>query len=130
MSEIERFFRMVKHCEEQKPCDDCPMTEECTKYGMPSLTKALQDEILAQDAALKVIVECVEGTVKHYIYFCMKERPKADKLPQDGLLAFVPHDERRYIARIDDLAWGLAVYKRELMPWEIARYGLRANPRG
>ena len=84
---------------------------------------------MEQDAALKALAECVEGAVKRYIYFCMKHSPQREKLPQDGLIAFVDHGERRYIQRIDDLAWGLAIYKRELMPWEIARHGLRANPR-
>ena len=129
MTEIERFAQMVKHCEEMKPCAECPMVRECNEAGMPHMTQKMMDEILEHDATIRALAECVEGAVKRYIYFCMKRSPQRDKLPQDGLIAFVDHGERRYIPRIDDVAWGLAIYSRELMPWEIARYELRANPR-
>ena len=82
-----------------------------------------------RERSLKVLIECLEGQKHRHMYFCRKSRPERGALPEDGLLTYIAHDARQYIPLIDDVAWGLAFYSRELAPWEIARYGLIAAPK-
>lgn len=78
--------------------------------------------------ALEALIECVEGNPMRHIYFICKTPAVEAPLPEEGRIAYILHDARRYIPLIDRMAYGLGIYARRLEPWEIARYGLVSAP--
>lgn len=60
---------------------------------------------------------------KYYIVKCGVE------IPQAGLMVTGIFGERQYIAEIDMMAGGWAMYTRRLKPWEIAKAELISQPR-
>lgn len=62
-------------------------------------------------------------------YYTRNRPPAPGSIPHDGLLEIEDFGERRYIFDIDAMAWGTAVYNRELAPWEVMRYELIREPR-
>ena len=64
-----------------------------------------------------------------YVYFCPMRPPMLGSVPKDGLLYVGGFTERQYVRAIDCMAWGWAVYKRELTPREIYDYELIMKPR-
>lgn len=64
-----------------------------------------------------------------YVYYCPMRPPTIGSIPTYGLLYVEALDERKYIAEIDRMAWGWAVYRQELTPQEVADYELVMKPR-
>lgn len=50
-------------------------------------------------------------------------------LPSEGLMVTGMYSEAMYVAEIDRMAYGWAMYTRRLTPHEIARAGLISKPR-
>ena len=62
-------------------------------------------------------------------YYCRNRPPMPNAVPHDGLVEIECYGERIYVHDIDNMAWGVAVYNRELAPWEVMRYELIREPR-
>lgn len=62
-------------------------------------------------------------------YYCTQRPPAPGAIPAGGLMEIEDYGERRYICDIDRMAWGAAIYSRELAAWEIMRYELTREPR-
>ena len=75
------------------------------------------------------LLEVIEGTMNRHIYFLMKAPREMPPLPVDGKIADIRHEERRYVPLIDRMAWGLAIYSRELKDYEMKACGLIRAPR-
>lgn len=63
-----------------------------------------------------------------YKYFCPMRPPTLGAVPKDGLCYVEPFRVRKYVKCIGRLAWGYAVYNRELTADEVAEYELIAAP--
>lgn len=61
-------------------------------------------------------------------YFCPMRPPTLGAVPKDGLCYVEPFWVRKYVKCIGRLAWGYAVYNRELTADEVAEYELIAAP--
>lgn len=110
-------------------CDtDCPMYGRCIGKGEDTFAAAaaqLEENARMLDAAMDVI----EGVSRRYVYFMKKAPVEEPPVPANGMIAYILHDERRYIPAIDKMAWGTAIFDRLLEPWETERYGLICGPR-
>ena len=108
-------------------CDTaCPLYARCIGNGenvMQIAADALEMKAKVQDAMLEVI----EGVKKRYVYFIVGMKDM--RLPEEGRIAFIIHDERRYVPAIDRMAWGLVIYNRILDSEEMQDCGLVSGPR-
>lgn len=75
------------------------------------------------------LLEVVEGTKNRHIYFMLKDPKEIPTLPEGGKIADIRHKERRYVPLIDRMAWGLAIYSRELEDREMVACGLIRAPK-
>ena len=64
-----------------------------------------------------------------YTYYSPMRPPTLGAVPKEGLLYVETFKERKYVHAIHRLAWGYAVYDRELAPQEIADHELIMHPR-
>lgn len=120
----------MKRCMNTEGCcpTDCPGYEHCIGES---------GEIMEEGAAVleqlvgraQEMIEAMAGIRRVYLYFATKAPIDADKLPDEGYVAHVNHDERKYIRLIDDMAYGTAVYRRPLKPFELAALRLTSAPR-
>ena len=106
---------------------DCPGYEHCIGEGEDIWAEAAE-MIESQECAKGTLIEAMAGVQKAHLYFAVKAPIDADKLPEDGYIAHINHEERRYIRLINDMAYGTAVFSRTLEPWEIARARLTSAP--
>ena len=63
-----------------------------------------------------------------YVYYSTQRPPTTGAIPRGSLLYIDAYEERRYVPSIDRMAWGCAVYSRQLSPREIADFELTAEP--
>lgn len=63
-----------------------------------------------------------------YKYFCTMRPPTIGAVPKDGLLYVESFKAQKFVRCIKRLAWGYAVYTRELTTEEIADYELIPAP--
>lgn len=61
-------------------------------------------------------------------YFCPMRPPTLGAVPKEGLQYVEPFRVRKYVKCIGRLAWGYAVYNRELTADEVAEYELIPAP--
>lgn len=107
---------------------DCPGRAMCFEEGKDILAEAAE-MVEAQELAVRVLADALAGADRVYLYFATRVPIDAAALPEDGYIAHVNHDERKYIRLIDDMAYGTAIYRRRLEPWEIAKTRLTSAPR-
>lgn len=62
-------------------------------------------------------------------YYSPMRPPTLGAVPKEGLLYVETFKERKYVHCIERLAWGYAVYDRELTPDEIGDHELIREPR-
>lgn len=62
-----------------------------------------------------------------YKYYCIMRPPAPGTIPR-GAIEIRMYNERRYIPEIERMAWGYAVYTRELTYDEIYEHELIAAP--
>lgn len=107
---------------------DCPGYAECIANGADIMTEAgkMMGTMTERTA---VLVNALSGVERVHLYFATKAPVSTDKLPEDGYIAHVNHDERKYIRLIDDMAYGTVIYGRRLKPWEIEMLRLTSAPR-
>lgn len=128
-----KTFAMVggmRFCVENNDfCDTaCPMYARCIGNGenvMQAAADALEEQAKTQDAMLEVI----EGVKKRYVYFIIEVTEMRRPMPEEGRIAFIVHDERRYVPAIDRMTWGLVIYNRLLDSEEMQACGLISGPR-
>ena len=65
-----------------------------------------------------------------YKYYCPMRPPTLGAVPKEGLYYVEAFRARKYVKCIGRLAWGYAVYNRELTADEVAGYELVAAPKG
>ena len=110
-------------------CDTgCPMYTRCVG-NEEDLFKVAASELEHTARALDVMIEVMEGMKKRYIYFILESKELRHPLPEEGKIAFIVHDERRYVPAIDKMALGLAIYNRELTGEEMRNSCLISRPR-
>ena len=63
-----------------------------------------------------------------YKYFCPMRPPTLGAVPKEGLYYVEAFRARKFVNSIERLAWGYAVYNRELTADEVAEYELIAVP--
>lgn len=127
MNNAEKLIHSMDVCDQGEPCSECVCkfpSEACTD----DLRDAVKRELNHQNAALMAAADCMSGTRRRYVYFCVETPPGRDTLPRAGLVAWIDH-ERRYIMAIDRMALGLAIYDRVLSCEETAKYRLCSAPR-
>ena len=78
---------------------------------------------------MRVLVDALAGVERVHLYFATKRPIEGGKLPEDACIAYVNHAERKYIALIDDMAYGTVVCKRPLKPFELVALQLTSAPR-
>lgn len=110
-------------------CDtSCPMYARCIG-NEEDLFYVAANELEHTARALDVMTEVMEGVKKRYIYFILESKELRHPLPEEGKIAFIVHDERRYMPAIDRMALGLAIYNRELTGEEMRKSCLISRPR-
>ena len=81
---------------------------------------------------LIVTYRCVrimqEKTKVRVKYYCMHDHPSCTNVPFFGLAYVDGYGERRYVPEIDRMAYGVAIYNRELSHHEMSTYGLIHEP--
>ena len=61
-------------------------------------------------------------------YYCTKRPPDVGMLPFYGHLFSVDYGERKYVSEIDRMAYGEAIYNRELTHEIMSTFGLIREP--
>lgn len=119
----------LKFCTTVDYCDtSCPMYARCISNDEDMFYVAA-NELEHTARALDVMTEVMEGVEKRYIYFILESKELRHPLPEEGKIAFIVHDERRYMPAIDRMALGLAIYNRELTGEEMRKSCLISRPR-
>ena len=67
--------------------------------------------------------------MNEYKYFCPNRPPQLGAVPKDGLQYVESWTRRKFVYGINTLAWGYAVYNRELTEDEIMDYELLLAPK-
>lgn len=127
METVKATLRTCMYTEGCCPAD-CPGYEMCLTEGAEIMTEAAKAMDM-MEGKVRTQAEALAGAQRVYLYFATKAPIDAAALPEDGYIAHVNHDERKYIHLIDDMAYGTVIYGRMLEPWEIARLRLTSAPR-
>lgn len=81
--------------------------------------------MIATWRCIKTIQEKPHVRVK---YYCTKRPPDVGMLPLYGHLFSVDYGERKYVGEIDRMAYGEAIYNRELTHENMSIFGLIREP--
>lgn len=124
---VKAALRRCMYTEGSCPAD-CPGYEMCITEGAEIMTEGAK-AMDVMEGRVRMLAEGLAGTRRVYLYFATKAPIDAAKLPEDGYIAHVSHEERKYIRLIDDMAYGTVIYGRRLAPWEIVKLRLTSAPR-
>lgn len=119
----EEMKKRLEGCADKSGCEHCESEWRC------KLEADARACIEQQEQATRVLVDALAGVERVHLYFATKGPIEGGKLPEDACIAYVNHNERKYIALIDDMAYGTAVCRRTLKPFELVALRLTSAPR-